>query len=526
MSDENIKGIPEEETTQNTEETPAAEELHENEQAEEAVADINENEEVPEAENDAVSSETNESNESEENCSEESEDAVDSENLCPCCGEREKSENSDYCTECEAAMLSRKIPFLAWAGGLIAVVFSVFALALVFLLTAPSLQVAKADAHAREKRWYHAYTEYSEVASVVEEITSIMGGESPFVQTGSNLSAKMFDAVANYVDPLEAFYYQGSSIMHLENSLNPKMKNYFRIYNDYMSSYEVLYEGLNAAFGTENPTAEEMHKTVESFRGTEGVNGLWIDDYHLSIALNSGESDEICLEYFKKIDESAKKTGLDYSWLYYSEYADFLYRTGDYESSVRILDDIIKNDKTNFSAYELKMRVLLKNASKEESKKLLDEFKDNNEGLDTAYILEMLYLRSVKEYDKALELCNEAMEEYGASPELNRQKALIYLLKGDYDSAYESAYNAFYNAEYIASYSGDNSLFTNQLINTTYVCTYYEIEKGSMTTQNAAAAADILSNLESIGEEETVKAVISGEKTIEQILTEGDFDLV
>ena len=160
MSDENVKGIPEEETTQNTEETPAAEEVHENEQAEEAAAEINENDDAPETENTDVSTESDNSDECEENVAEEAEDAVDNENLCPYCGEHEKAEGSDYCTECEAAMLSRKIPFLAWIGGLAAVVFSVFALALVFLLTAPSLQVAKADAHAREKRWYYAYTEY------------------------------------------------------------------------------------------------------------------------------------------------------------------------------------------------------------------------------------------------------------------------------------------------------------------------------------------------------------------------------
>ncbi len=589
MSDENIKGIPEEENaelqaeeiTESSEETVIAEEAPEDEsvnetseeteeiaeeaeeseeteavdcESEENIEASEENNEASEENNEAseesneaseesneASEESNEASEESNEASEESNEAseenieaseeecqntIDEDNLCPYCGEKQKAEDSDYCAECEAAMLSRKIPFLAWVGGLAAVVFSVFALALVFLLTAPSLQVAKADAYARENRWYSAYTEYSSVSSVVEEITTILGGESPFVQTGSNLSVRKFDALAHYTSPLEAFYYEGTSVQHLEGTLNPTMKDYYEIYNDYMSSYDIVLNALDTKFGTSSPTAEEMHAAVEEIRGTEGLSDIWVDYYHLTFAYNYDESDEVALEYLKAIDENVKKSDLDYSWLYYTEIADLLYKTEDYEGAEKYLDMLIKKDKTNFGAYELKMRILMKNEGLDEAKKLLDEFIECNEGIDTAYVLEIMYLRCEKEYDKAIELCTEAMEEYGSSPEINRQLALLYLLKGDYDNAYETAFTAYSNAIYIAQYYQDESSLTTQLYNTLYLCAYLNSESGSMNTDNAEEVSQIINDLKDYIDTESVLDIINGQKTVEQVLTEGEFDLI
>lgn len=515
MSDENIKGIPEEEAVELTEETVE-------EAVEETVAETAE--EIPEEASEESAEETAE--EISEEASEETNEEISEDLICPYCGENKKEEDSDYCAECEAAMLARKIPFLAWVGGLAAVVFSVFALALVFLLTAPSLQVAKGDSYAREKRWYSAYTAYSDVPAVVDEITTILGGESPFVKTGSEVAVKKFDTLAHYTSPLEAFYYEGESVAHLEGKFNPTMKDYYEIYNDYMSSYDIVLETLETKFGTTEPSAEEMHAAVEELRGTEGVSDIWIDYYHLTFAYNYNESDDAALGYLKAIDESAKNSKLDYSWLYYTELSDLLYKMNDYEGSTEYLDKLIKNDRTNFGAYELKMRITLKTSGAEEAEKLLDEFLEYNEGIDTAYVLKIMYLRATKEYDKALELCVEAQEKFGTAPELYRQEALIHLLKEDYDKAYEAVFNAYSNATYIAQYYQDDSSLTNQLYNTLYLCAYLESEKGSMNTDNVAEISNIINDLKDYITAETVLDIINGKKTIEQVLTEGEYDLV
>ncbi len=518
MSDENIKGMPEEETAelQNEETSVETEEI-----AEEAI------EESSDELNEAVREEAETIEEENSDITEEeAEETIDEDNLCLCCGEKEKTEDSDYCEECEAEMLSRKIPFLAWVGGLTAVVFSVFALALVFILTAPSIQVAKGDKYARENRWYSAYTEYSNVASVVDELTTILGGESPFVQTGSNLAVKKFDALAHYTSPLEAFYYEGTSVEHLEGKSNAKMNDYYEIYNNYLTSYDIVLEALDKKFGTTSPSAEEMHAAVEELRGTEGLDDIWVDYYHLTFAYNFDESDDVISKYLNAIDESAKKTDLNYSWLYYTEIADLLYKKGDYEGASEYLGKLIKNDRTNFGAYELQMRIIMKTEGLDEAKNLLDEFKKYNEDIDTAYVLEIMYLRCAKEYDKAQELCTEAMEKYGSSPEINRQLALVYLLKGEYGNAYESAFTAYSNAVYIAQYYQDESSLTSQLYNTLYLCAYLESEKGTMNTDNASEIAQILDDLKDVVDTQSVLDIINGKKTPEQILTEGEFDLI
>ncbi len=541
MADENIKGMPEEENNElqpeeaaqeaaETTEEAVTQEVSENEIAdtEETSEEAAEAEEYEETEETVEPSEASEEVKNDESESEESpKEVIDSETLCPFCGKREKAEDSDYCPECEAAMLSRKIPFFAWLCGLVAVVFSVFALALVFILSAPSLQVAKADSYARDNCWYSAYTEYANVPSVVEELNTILGGESPFVQTGTNLAVKKFDALAHYTSPLEAFYYEGTTVQHLEGSSNPVMKDYYEIYNSYLESYDIVLEKLDTEFGDTEPSIEEMHEVVEALRGTEGMNDIWVDYYHFTFAYNYGESDEIKLEYLKAIDENVKEGKLDYSWLYYTEIADLLYSMNDNAGAIEYLDKLTEKDKTNFGAYELKMRIFIQDEGLEKAKALLDEFKKYNDGIDTAYVLEIMYMRCAKEYDKALELCTEALEEYGTSPEINRQLALLYLLKGDYDKAYESVYTAYSNAVYIAQYYQDQSSLTDQLYYTMYLCSYLESESGSMTTENAEETTAIINDLKDFASEcDGVNAIINREKTLEQVLTEGDFDLV
>ena len=45
-----------------------------------------------------------------EETAEEPEDGDGDDELCLVCGDRKRAEGSDYCSECEAIMLSRKIP--------------------------------------------------------------------------------------------------------------------------------------------------------------------------------------------------------------------------------------------------------------------------------------------------------------------------------------------------------------------------------------------------------------------------------
>lgn len=459
-----------------------------------------------------------------EETAEEADNGDEEDRLCLVCGCNERAQGSDYCSECEAVMLSRKIPFWGWIGGLASVVASVFALVLAMLVSAPVLQIARGDAYADEKRWYSAYREYQQVDSVVAEVNSAMGGESPFVQTGTGLDVRIVETVAKCYTPLEAISVAESRLGSGMISKIPSLKKYNKIREEYVASYEALADAIEA-MTSGNADAQTTYAAFEAARGKDGVSDVYLDYFLFNAAVFYEDGYEKQIEYLEAIEKSAKKSGEDYSWLYYQDFADVLYKSGDSDRAMRYLDALTENDKTKFGAYELKLHIALSQGDKDRASQILAEFKKNNEGFDTAYVLEATYLRCTGEYEKAKLLCEEALEQYDSVPELHRQLALIYLINGDYDSAYDEAFDADNNAYYLYAYMGDSSAYTPQLNSTLYLCTYLCKEKGKKDTENASYIDDILASFSDEDLTEQVKWIISGEKTVEEVLTEGACDL-
>lgn len=512
MDNEKINGIPEEETEV---------QVNEAEETEEAVVDAEEStEEVNETAEDSAPENDGEDEESEGG---ESQEEVEEPELCVLCGERAVGEDSDYCPECEAEMLSRKIPFLGWIGGLAAVVMSVFALALAVLVAAPSIQVAKGDGFARNNCWYSAYKEYSAVSSVISELNSIMGAESPFIKSGTGLTYKLIDTVANSYSPLDAVSVANSILGQNSIDEHSALKKYQKVRDDYTLAYETLKPSIDAmSYGMAGK--ETTYESFERARSTEGINGIYIDYFLYNAALFFYDTTDVQLKYLEAVDKAAKESEEDYSWLYYQDYANALYESGDYDGAMEYVNLLTESDKTKFGAFELKLRIAVAKGDMDAATAVVEDFKEYNEGYDTCYVLEATLLRVTGKTEEAKILLNEAIEQYDSVPELHRQLALVYLLEDDYDNAYEAAYQADYNAYYL-SYMGDNSAYTPQLTNTLYLCTYLEKEKGSGTTENATWIDSILQDFTEADLSEQVKAVVNGEKTVAEVLTEGAYDL-
>lgn len=548
MDNEKINGVPEEETEvpaaeaeenaaeaseeaaenteviSETEDAQAAEEEAEADKTEEISEEENETEETVEEKTEEALQENTETEETEESENEVPAEDADDEDLCASCGENEKQEDSEYCAECEAVMLSRKIPFLGWLSGLAVIVFSVFALVLAVLVSAPVLQIARGDIHAANNCWYTAYNEYQGVSSIVEEVNSIIGTTSPFVQTGSALNVKIVRTVAECYSPLEAITVAESLLGEDAFDKFSTLKKYEKIREDYVAAYEAVMEPIEAMVsGTADK--ETTYAAFESVLGTEGINDVYINYFLYNASAYYKDSEAVQLKYLDAVEASASADGGDYAWLYYQDYADTLYNNGDTEKAMKYLDALTNSDKTKFGAYELKLRIAIADGDMDEANRILAEFKTNNEGYDTAYVLEATLLRCQGEYEKAELLLEEALEQYDSVPELHRQLALIYLLDGDYDNAFEEAFQADSNAYYLYAYMGDSSGYTPQLNNTLYLCTYLCREKGTASTDNAIYIEDILDSFAEEDLSEQVLAVVRGEKTVEQVLSEGVCDL-
>lgn len=525
LDSEKINGIPEE--TVNAEET-ASEAVSE---STDAMSDEAEQETAPESEEEcAEETEAAEAEESEtaqaceESADEESTEEIAEEDLCPVCGENAVAEGCDYCSGCEAVMLKRKTPFLGWLAGLAAVVMSVFALALAILVAAPSVQIARGDSLARDNCWYSAYKEYTGVSSVIDELNSILGEESPFIQTGTALDFKLIDTIANSYSPLDAISVANSLLGEDCTEKYPALKKYGEIRTDYVTAYEALMAPIEAmSYGEAD--AATTYAAFEAKRSAEGINGIYIDYFLYNAAVFYNEDASVKIKYLDAVDKAAKASGEDYTWLYYQDYATVLSDAGENEKALEYLEVLTEKDKTKFGAFELKMRIALANNDIDEAGRVLEEFKKYNEGYDTSYVLEASFLRVSGKLDEASALLDEALAQYDSVPELHRQQALVYLLQGDYDSAYDSAYTADNVAYYLYAYMNDTSAYTPQLNNTLYLATYLVDKYGTGTSENIAWVDDILSSFSMEELSEQTRAVINGEKTVEEVLTEGVCDL-
>ncbi len=448
---------------------------------------------------------------------------IDEDSLCVICGKNRKGEESDYCAGCEAAMYKSKVPFLAWISGIAVICVSVFALVIALLASAPALQAARGDVYASQDRWYAAYLEYSQVSSVVEEISSILGTESPFVKEGKGIAEKTIISYAKSRSPLDAAYL--AMMIYGENAAEklPGIKEYIDIYDEFYNNYSLMAEPLDAMLT--GATQEETFNALYALEGTAGLNDVYFNYFLFNAADFYKFSVDEKLAFIKAADESAKAQGRDFSWLYCIETADILVQEGRYDEAVGYAEVLAEKDKTNYRAHDLILRCLLAKDDTDGASKLLAEFKTNNEGFDNAYALEATYHRALGDIEKSKLVIEEGLVENDFSSELHRQLALIYLFEGKYSEAFEEAFTADSNASYMANYYMDSSGFTPQLDNTVYLCANICKMHGLTSSENAVYLDQIVDYYKDFTPSNQVSAVINGEKTAKQVLSEGVCDL-
>ncbi len=458
---------------------------------------------------------------------EETAEEADEVELCLACGERRRAEGSDYCAECEERMSSTKIPLLGWVAGFAAVIAGIFAMGLAFLISAPALQVYKGDMEAAKGSWYPAYSAYSQIDDLVSSVNEILKSDSPFVRSGYGVKLKIFKSIAHSYSPLEAAY-SAESIFSTYNEYaqkNAMVKECTKFLTDYQNTYEAVADAVEK-MQSDEATVEETLAAFDEAATADGVNAVFLNYLKYNVATYKDMPDADRIKFLEAAEAADSADKSDYSWLYSLDYARLLMNVGQSDKALTYLDKQLKYDKSSFNANSMKMRLYLAEGKTDEAARVMQEYKAACKGTDTAYQLEISYLRSVGELDKARELCTEALKEYGTSPEIYRQSALIYLMNGDYDNAYEDAYEADYAAYQIYQYTGDNSAYTQELSNTIYLCSWLCKEKGKKDTDNAAYIDEILSSFSESEISDSVLQIIKGDKTLEEVLTKGECDLI
>lgn len=456
------------------------------------------------------------------------EEEIPEDELCARCGIKRKTENGEYCEDCAKELLKTKIPFVGWILGFAALLLSLFATVQVFLVSSVAIQVTKGDQYAAKKCWYSAYYAYSETDSIKEQLSSILGRDIPLIKIGCGVKAKRIEAVAHAYSPLEAGNSIGTVFTVEEDSYvkhNKKLMEYKKILETFQSSYNAIsVAGGDMVY--DGATVDEVEQAFLSVKGQEGVEDVFVY-YMICNAAEYIERDnlELIKEKYIALDKVAKAADKDYKWLYYQDYATLYLKLNQPDESIALMNELLGNDKGNYNVYLTKLRALMLKGEKDKASALIDEFTKYNDTVDAKYVLDATFYRLSGEYDKVKEICTEAFQSYDYIPELHRQLALTYLLQKDYDNAFEEAYAAEERAYYLYS-MGDASGYTDELVNTVYICTSLAKKHGKCNTENSGNIDTLLESYSQEEVSEVAKGIVEGKITVEEVFTKGVCDLL
>lgn len=460
--------------------------------------------------------------------------------MCGRCGEKPCSDDSEFCEDCLEGMLNTKIPLIAWMAGAASIIIGIVAAATVFFLAAPTFLGLSAETAARDNRWSDAVYYYSQMEQTVTDFQSLIeweqGKSEPVLRRlfklGTGAKARMVEAYAKAYDPMLAVnkYIIGShssydTVVAQESNLieNKRVAPYWELFSGILYTEELL------SYSEEYPeeeTYENMLKFYELIEKQEGVDKVYVSYMKYALADIYEKTAEEKMACLQQCDKLAKDSGRDYKWLYYYEFADLLAKSGRTDEAVAALDLLTEENKNNFDAYLQKNRILLAAGRIAQAEELVQSLKETYGNYGEVYEMEVTVLRFKGEYEKAKALAETVIGENDIFPEIRRQLALIYLAEGDYKSAFSHVENAYTNAyNYYAQFGAEAP--SEELAKTYYVCAkLYEAMGGYTQTEanSIGLAYDIFG--EDYEPQGDMKAIISGEKSAKEILTEGDCDLI
>ena len=460
-------------------------------------------------------------------------------NPCTRCGKHNCVDGQDYCGDCIEKMLNTRISFAGWFAGAVSLVLSVIATALVVMHFPCAVLEIRAENAAKDGRWMDACYYYEQMDDTITELRSTFvwkqGKDEPilrkFFVMGTNTRAKMFEAYAEMYDPVTAVqelmikdYADFESMAEGEAALinNKKVAPYWEIYSGIYSTNKIISE-------SEDEPAELTYESeiayVEKFENVAGTDKVYLAYQKYEVAAYYNKSADERVKWLSECDKLAKASGKDYKWLYYYDYAQALSDQGRVDEALSLVDMLISENKNNFTAYTKKTDILLSNGRIDEAEKFVasldEEYGDYTETIE----MQLKVNRCKGDYEKAKLIGNVLVSDYSASPETYRQLALLYLIEGDYRKAFEYADIGCTNA-YNLNYYGAN-ISDEELYETLYVCSKLLEENCELTDDEKVLIGQIK---DMFGEEyepgAEAKAIVNGKKTVKEILTQGDYDLV
>jgi tetratricopeptide (TPR) repeat protein len=439
---------------------------------------------------------------------------ISDDELCEYCGERrrgtEKNPDSPYCSECEETL--EKYPYDY--RGIIAVIVTVcIAVAAVFCfaLSVPLFATMKqADKAADEGKLYTAINKYNDAAEYADIFSSenkcynlhrkmaivcfdMVNMNSAINEIGDNIPDTILNLLTfkDVNDILEASERMQATAMVAQQYIG----QYAEV-ND--ETYEKIIGHLDALSGKKIYISEtEYHDETEKDFTPDGTETVviadegWLCMYKYAAAQQMEKDPEIIAGYLQDVADSSEYMKTLVGSLLATTYAGLL---EDYDKAEELAND-------------------LKAA--------------NSESPEYHMVMSVVYRHRDKDYDKALELCEEGLQMLEALPNgenymmqygymLHIQQTLNFIMQDKYDEAYEVIKMAYDNL----SMTGGLTIQVRDLY------AMLALETKDQDTFDALAL-----EIESYGDESItftsdVTDYQSGKLTLKEIAESGRYDLI
>ncbi len=441
------------------------------------------------------------------------EEEIPEEELCVLCGKRRRctsiAEDYEYCAQCRINMLKKPLNTM----GIIAVVLVCIVSVISTFVMAPNLLVGVSTllGYTIEKNGEldAAIDAYDETLMITSE-------------TGMPVPMTVVERLAAITN--EA-YGPSAAEEKIKVYLNSYEIEKSKVLSDIVKAHELAVTTSNVCnqaiynfYHEETSTidAEESYAALEKIiKDNPGKYDEDMIKYFMSnVAMLNGDTDkEISLL------EEIRKASPEKYWLYNegNSLIDAYIKKGDYDSALKIADSIIERHKTHQEANWSKAQLLLMKGDKAAAEKIADELETMTSAKATAIAIDALIARLDKDYEKAIELCTDAIDEDYYNSEVYHQLVVAMILNNDSETAYSVA-SEYYSYLYSSEKTTNHDYV--RYINVYALLTYLEDpEEFGNVKDHYASQGDALPFPEELKKYEEKNI------TLEEIFLKGDFDL-
>ncbi len=507
----------EELTEQEKEEVSEILEKLKNQEEAQVVTDWDGLAQVGDAENDIIAED--EPAEASDEEPEEEETELSENDMCIRCGKRQRYTELDeeylYCKVCREDM--KKTRMNAWGvltfiltilSCFVCLIFGVFA-----VVTA--LPVVQGDAYMKDAKYSSAIACYEEAATSVEALNTQSGGVALF-DVGNKTYAKLVRAYFSMGTPTYAqnYYTVLDESGALEKAKYKDAGEYYEIFDKMISTYSELQttcaNNLNTLFAKEEKAdiseVEKYLTELEELKKDESKDKYMVAYFqYLFCSVTENSLDE-GIKYLEEI----KAGGRAYEFIYAIELCSAYLEKGEYEKAESVCYESLEASPENIGVYQYLITSKRRQGKYDEALKLADEAEKLAETMYVPESADTSVVASALPYSIPME------------------EAIVYALMGEKDKAI-AAIDASYEL------GGDNSnLNVMILLHYLYHANGNEPTEGNDGEKIYDAedemydmGMNVIANYGSyygLSLSKNVKAIMDGEKTLEDVFVKGEVD--